>query len=148
MDPRKSVVKEYREILSSLAPLRTKRTFSDALQRLEMGWLTPGFEILRRIETRKLKVSHVLEQPDSLHRKWFEDLSDRQKGRWVNIFRRHCEKGRLQDILRLTMRRLQQLQKLTQPVTIIPEAEKPVSEPRDVNEIPIIRKAVKSPLNL
>ena len=142
------MVKEYREILNSLAPLRTKRRFSDVLQRLEMGWLTPGFEILRRIETRKLKVSHVLEQPDSLHRKWFEDLSDRQKGRWVNIFRRYCERGQLQDILRLTMRRLQQLQKLTQPVSTVQKPKEPASESRGATKVSSPRRAVRSPLNL
>ena len=104
-----------------------------------MGWLTPGGEILRRIEKHKLPLHRVLGQHDSLQRKWFEDLSDLQKGRWVNIFRDYCGGDRLKNILQLTMRRLQQLQKLTQSVTRVEKPKEPASEPREV---------IKSPLNL
>jgi len=149
VDPRNRVLKEYREILARLAPLRKDQKLSTVLQRLEMGWLTPGGEILRRIETRRLPLRRVLEQHDSLHRKWFEELSDLQKGRWINLFRGYCDDDRLQNILRLTIRRLQQLQKLTQPVTVVVQGpEEPASEVSDVTEISIPRKAVKSPLNL
>lgn len=115
MESRKRVVKEYREILNSLASLRQSKKLAAVLQQLETGWLTPGSEILQRIEKKKLHPAGVLAQPDSLHRKWFEDLSHLQKGRWVNIFRDYCSDERLQNILQLTLRRLQQLQKLTQP---------------------------------
>ncbi len=119
MDCQTRLVREYRAIFNGLAKLTIQEQgqVSAILRKLQMGWLTPGSVILQRIEDKQLSLRKVLRRPDSLQRKWFDDLNELEKGRWITIFRGFCGDERMQAILQLTLRRLQQLQKKTKSVS-------------------------------
>lgn len=130
------VVQEYRALLDELMRQLPEHPL---LQKLQMGWLTPGSEILRRLEKEKTFAQTLLQTSQSLHRKWFDDLSDSQKGRWVSILRPLCVHGEMEEILQLTLRRLQQLQRKTKcisrgTVSFDQESSNPPKVSGDVHE--------------
>lgn len=108
--------REYRGILKSLSKLKgASPGFSGPIQgmlrTLRTGWLTPGSEILRRLEKRRLSLSSVAQRPVLLQRKWFMELKASDKPRWVRIFWDSPVKDELPQILGLSKRRLLQLMK-------------------------------------
>lgn len=119
MERQTQLVRDYQAVFNGLAKLTSQEQgqVSAILRKLQMGWLTPGSVILQRIEKKQLSLRKVLQRPDSLQRKWFDDLGELEKGRWITIFRGCCGDERLQAILQLTLRRLQQLQKKAKSVS-------------------------------
>lgn len=113
------LVQEYRAFLDELIRWTQHLNQPDhpLVQKLQMGWLTPGSEILCRLEKEEILAQKLLRTPQSLHRKWFDDLSELQKGRWISILRPFCVNGELENILQLTLRRLQQLQRKTKCIS-------------------------------
>jgi len=103
------VVQEYRAMLNELAQI-IDQPKHPLLQKFWMGWLTPGSEILRRMMREEICPRSLLRTPQSLHLKWFAELCDFNKGRWISLLRPLCKHGDLEKILQLSKRRLQQLQ--------------------------------------
>lgn len=137
MHSRGGIVEEYRVILSELATLKGKQLAS-VVRKLEMGWLTPGSEILRRLRSKDLSLEEVLRQPDSMQRKWFADLNSLEKSRWVKAFRIFCGYEKLEKIFQLTRRRLQQLEKNAKRVSdsVLSFPRGPLAPNRESPELP------------
>lgn len=137
MDSRGGIVEEYRIVLSKLAALKGEKHLA-VLRMFELGWLTPGSEILKRLRSKELSLEKVLEQPDSMQRKWFADLNNLEKSRWVKDFRIFCGYEKLEKIFQLTRRRLQQLEKnakrVSDSVTRVPRG--PVARDQESPELP------------
>ena len=97
MERQSRVVSEYRSILSELKLLRGESAAA-IFRRLETGWLTPGSEILERIENQEVSLQKILRQSRSLLRKWFSDLSDQGKGRFIDLLRLVCVNEEVQEM--------------------------------------------------
>jgi len=106
--------REYRAIIQSVKELSKASEVTLPVQKLlkalKMGWLTPGSEILSRLESKRLSPQAVLRRPAMLQRKWFHELSGSEKPRWINVFWNLSAKTDLPKILELSKRRLLQLQ--------------------------------------
>jgi len=105
---------EYRSLVETLVALKRTHTalsepMQSVLESLRAGWLTPGREILFRLELRELSLQSVLRRSRKLQRKWFTDLSVLEKSRWIRIFWHSPAKDDLPKVLGLSKRRLQQL---------------------------------------
>ena len=101
-----AVVKSLKELnLTSEATLPVKKL----MRILKMGWLTPGPEILKRLESKRLSTRAVLQRPALLQKKWFSELSVPEKTRWISLFWTSTAKTQLSQILGISKRRLQQL---------------------------------------
>lgn len=105
--------REYRALLKSLRelPLTSEATLpaQKLLKALKMGWLTPGSEILSRLESKRLSPQVVLRRPLILQRKWFHELLAGEKPRWINIFWNLPAKTDMPKTLGLSKRRVLQL---------------------------------------
>lgn len=82
---------------------------------LRAGWLTPGSEILFRLENRKILPESVLRRSYLLQRKWFSELDCDGKSKWIRLFWDFCKKDELPKVLGLSKRRLSQLIKAGNP---------------------------------
>ena len=114
------VWREYRELVKSLTRLQGanqpgQNDLRDLLRSLRTGWLTPGSEILFRLEKKRLKPRAVARRPPALQRKWFQELNDLEKSRWIAVFWDTPAKSDLPKLLKLSKRRLQQLMKTRNP---------------------------------
>ncbi len=119
MELQHRVVLEYRVILGQLKSLaEDDKAVAPVFQRLETGWLTPGGEILQRIEDGEVSPQKILRQSRFLIRKWFNELSDQQKARWIDHLRLVRVDEEVQKILQLSQRRLQQLRKSAKRVSL------------------------------
>lgn len=106
--------REYRAIIQCVKELGTAPEATQPAQKLlktlKMGWLTPGSEILSRLESKRLSAQAVMRRPAMLQRKWFSELLASEKPRWIKAFWNSPAKTDLPKILLLSKRRLLQLQ--------------------------------------
>ncbi|MBX3172218.1 MAG: hypothetical protein KF760_32740 [Candidatus Eremiobacteraeota bacterium] len=102
---------DYRSVVKRLASLKQHQepAVREVLRILRLGWLTPGSEILFRLENALLRPGAVLRRPIPLQQKWFSELNYFEKSRWITIFWKLETKDELPQILGLSKRRLQQL---------------------------------------
>ena len=117
MNQREQIRREYRGLLKSLSKLTAEsptfpRPIQDVLRTLRTGWLTPGSEILRRLDNNRLSLRSVAQRPVLLQRKWFMELLPVEKARWVGLFWDSHVRNELPEILGLSKRRLLQLMKV------------------------------------
>lgn len=115
MNQHQFIRREYRAIVQSVKELSTAASEATLpaqklLKALKMGWLTPGSEILSRLESKRLSAQAVLRRPAMLQRKWFNELLASEKPQWINVFWNLPAKPDLPKILGLSKRRLFQLQ--------------------------------------
>lgn len=114
MNQQQLIQREYRAIIQSVRELslasEATQQGQKLLQVLKMGWLTPGSEILKRLESKKLAPRAVLRRPALLQQKWFHELSSPEKSRWLQVFWNLSAKTELSQLLGISKRRLQQLQ--------------------------------------
>lgn len=117
------ILREYQQVLSQLKSLESRfnsgesdetyDTFSSILRSLELGWLTPGTVVLSLLKEDRVSASFVLKQSRALQKKWFGELDEIEKGRWLLKFSNGFRNPKIRllgEILDLTPRRLQQLQ--------------------------------------
>lgn len=113
MTQQRRIRREYRAIVKGLKALSvaTKATESTQklLRALKTGWLTPGCDILARLESKRLSPMAVLRRPVLLQRKWFQELSTYEKSRWIGVFLGFTAKTELSQNLGISKRRLLQL---------------------------------------
>ncbi|MBX3110307.1 MAG: hypothetical protein KF743_14090 [Fimbriimonadaceae bacterium] len=113
MNQQKFIRREYLAIVKGLTEihLTSEDTLpvKNLLRILKMGWLTPGPEILKRLESKRLTPRAVLQRPELLQKKWFHELSAHEKPRWINVFWSSTAKTQLSQVLGISKRRLQQL---------------------------------------
>ena len=98
----------------------TYESFLSVLHSVQFGWLTPGKRVLKLMETGKVARSTVLKQPHPLQRKWFSELDEIEKGKWLLRFANRIRNGNIRglgQIYDLTPRRLQQLLKLAKSIS-------------------------------
>ena len=114
-------LKRLEKVICAEGSGRNGHSFRAVLHSVQFGWLTPGKRVLRLMDTGKVARAEVLKQPDLLQRKWFSELDEIEKGRWLLNFANRARNriiGELGQILDLTPRRLQQLLKLTKSVSV------------------------------
>lgn len=105
--------REYRAIVKGLKALTVAAKATEPTQKLlralKTGWLTPGCEILARLENKRLSPRAVLRKPALLQRKWFHELSTHEKPRWIDVFLSFTAKTEISLTLGISKRRLLQL---------------------------------------
>ena len=113
MNQQRQIRREYRAIVRGLKALSVGSKANEPAQKLlralSSGWLTPGCEILARLENKKLSPRAILRKPALLQRKWFHELSVHEKPRWIAVFLSFTAKTELSQILGISKRRLLQL---------------------------------------
>ena len=113
MNQQTFIRREYRAIVKGLKALslaaESTAPAEKLLRALKMGWLTPGCDVLNRLESKRLSPRAVLRRPPLLQRKWFQELSPGEKARWIGAFWDLTAKTELSKVLGLSKRRLRQL---------------------------------------
>lgn len=106
MNQHQFIRREYRAIIQSVKELSTASAVTlpaqKLLKTLKMGWLTPGSDVLNRLENKKISPQAVLRKPALLQKKWFQELPADKKTRWIGVFWDLTAKLELSNILGLS----------------------------------------------
>lgn len=114
-------LRELKQLMVAQTSDKSYDTFLQILRTVRLGWLTPGKKVFRLMLSGRVAPSTILKKPASLQRKWFSELDEIEKGRWLLNFANRARNENIRvlgQILGLTPRRLQQLLRLTKSASL------------------------------